>query len=116
MSSAGVPAVRVLDVLAAAGDGIVLHDWPDSLTVWIDAQFRDLPTQIRQELQVWIDVLRHGTPRRRARPRRTTFARAPRSPSEFVNPRASGFDAFYCHPGVEGAHEKQGLGKVAFMR
>ena len=75
MSSAGVPAVRVLDVLAAAGDGIVLHDWPDSLTVWIDAQFRDLPTQIRQELQVWIDVLRHGTPRRRARPRRTTFAR-----------------------------------------
>ena len=75
MSSAGVPTVRVLDVLAAAGDGIVRRDRPDSLTVWIDAQFRDLPTQIRQELQVWIDVLRQGTPRRRARPRRTTFAR-----------------------------------------
>ena len=26
-------------------------------------------------LQVWIDVLLEGTPRRRARPRRTTFAR-----------------------------------------
>ena len=44
MSSAGVPAVRVLDVLTAAGDGIVLQDRPDSLTVWIDAQFKDLPT------------------------------------------------------------------------
>lgn len=75
MSSAGVPAVRVLDVLTAAGDGIVLQDRPDTLTVWIDAQFKDLPTKIRQELQVWIDVLRQGTPRRRARPRRTTFAR-----------------------------------------
>jgi len=75
MSYAGVPAVRVLDVLTAAGDGIVLQDRPDSLTVWIDAQFKDLPAQIRQELQVWIDVLRQGTPRRRARPRRTTFAR-----------------------------------------
>lgn len=75
MSSAGVPAVRVLDVLTAAGDGIVVQDGPDSLTVWIDAKFRDLPTQMRQELQVWIDVLRHGTGRRRARPRRTVFAR-----------------------------------------
>ena len=75
MSSAGVPAVRVLDVLTAAGDGIVAQDRPDSLTVWIDAQFKDLPAQIRQELQVWIDVLRQGTPRRRARSRRTTFAR-----------------------------------------
>lgn len=75
MSSAGIPAVRVLDVLTAAGDGIVLQDRPDSLTVWIDAQFKDLPTQIREELQAWIDVLRQGTPRRRARPRRTTFAR-----------------------------------------
>jgi hypothetical protein len=79
----------VLDVLTAAGDGIVAQDRPDSLTVWIDAQFKDLPAQIRQELQVWIDVLREGTPRRRARPRRTTFARParhstrswPRSPS-----------------------------------
>jgi hypothetical protein len=75
MSSAGVPAVRVLDVLTAAGDGIVAQDRPDPLTVWIDAQFQDLPTQLRQELQVWIDVLRQGTPRRRARPRRTSFAR-----------------------------------------
>jgi hypothetical protein len=75
MSYSGVPAVRVLDVLTAAGDGIVVQDRPDSLTVWIDAQFKDLPPQIRQELQVWIDVLREGTPRRRARSRRTTFAR-----------------------------------------
>ena len=75
MSTAGVPAVRVLDVLTAAGEAIVVQDRPDSLTVWIDAQFQDLPTQIRQELQVWIDVLRRGTPRRRARSRRTAFAR-----------------------------------------
>ena len=53
--------MRVLDVLTAAGDGIVLQDRPDSLTVWIDAQFKDLPPQIRQALQVWIDVLREGT-------------------------------------------------------
>ena len=33
----------------------------------------------------------------------------PKPPSEFVNPQASGFDAFYCHPGVEGAHEKGGV-------
>ncbi len=45
MSSAGVPAMRVLDVLTAAGEGIVLQDRPDSLTGWIDAQFKP-PTSV----------------------------------------------------------------------
>jgi hypothetical protein len=30
-------------------------------------------------------------------------------PSAFVNPRRIGFDAFYCMPGIEGAHEKGGV-------
>lgn len=68
-----VPGVRVLEVLATAGDGLLLDDRPDSLGVWIDEKFRDLPPQMRDELQAWIDVLRTGTPRQRARPRATVF-------------------------------------------
>ncbi|MFE4824145.1 hypothetical protein ACFRFU_48955 [Streptomyces sp. NPDC056704] len=30
-------------------------------------------------------------------------------PSEFANPRTFGFDAFYCVPGEDGAHEKGGV-------
>ena len=30
-------------------------------------------------------------------------------PSEFVNSRETGFDAFYCMPGIEGAHEMGGV-------
>lgn len=70
-----VPGLRVLEVLTAAADGLVVEDRPDSLTVWIDKQFAALPPSMRQELQAWIDVLRQGTPRRRARPRRTVFKR-----------------------------------------
>jgi hypothetical protein len=73
MSPHGVPGLRVLEVLFAAGDNLVVDDRTDSLTMWIDTKFGRLPPQIRDELDAWITVLRHGTPRRQARPRVTTF-------------------------------------------
>jgi hypothetical protein len=73
MSPHGVPGLRVLEVLFAAGDDLVVDDRTDSLTVWIDAKFASLPPRMRDELDTWITVLRHGTPRRRARPRITVF-------------------------------------------
>jgi hypothetical protein len=73
MSPHGVPGLRVLEVLFAAGDDLVVDDRTDSLTVWIDAKFASLPPRIRDELDAWITVLRHGAPRRRARPRITAF-------------------------------------------
>ncbi|MER5326901.1 hypothetical protein [Streptosporangium roseum] len=73
MSPHGVPGLRVLEVLFAAGNDLVVDDRTDSLTVWIDAKFASLPPRMRDELDAWITVLRHGTPRRRARPRITAF-------------------------------------------
>jgi hypothetical protein len=75
LSPHGVPALRVIEVLTGIGEGVLLDDRPDSLSVWIDDQFRCLPSGIREELQVWIDVMRQGSPRRRPRPRRTVFTR-----------------------------------------
>jgi hypothetical protein len=38
-------------------------------------------------------------------------------PSELLNSRASRFHAFYCLPGLEGAHEKGGVeGEVGYFR
>jgi hypothetical protein len=73
MSPHGVPGLRVLEVLFAAGDSLMVDNRTDSLTAWIDTKFSRLPPQIRDELDAWITVLRHGTPRRQARPRVTTF-------------------------------------------
>ncbi|MGN9912741.1 hypothetical protein ACTMTJ_34925 [Phytohabitans sp. LJ34] len=73
MSPHGVPGLRVLEVLFAAGDDLVVDDRTDSLTVRIDAKFASLPPRMRDELDAWITVLRHGTARRRARPRITAF-------------------------------------------
>lgn len=73
MSPHGVPGLRVLEVLTAAGDGLVVDDRPDSLAVWIEQKFQALPLAMREELRAWIDVLRQGTPRRKARPRVTAF-------------------------------------------
>jgi hypothetical protein len=73
LSPHGVPALRVLEVLTSAGDGLVTDDRPNSLEVWVAQKFADLPPTMREELHAWIDVLRRGTPRRRARPRATVF-------------------------------------------
>ena len=73
MSPHGVPGLRVLEVLTAAGDNLIVDDRPDSLAVWIEEKFRTLPPTMRDELHAWIDVLRQGTPRRQARPRNTVF-------------------------------------------
>jgi hypothetical protein len=71
MSPYGIPAARVLGVLAALGDDMVIDDRPDCLDEWVQDAFGDLPPRIRGELQTWIDVLRGGTPRRRPHPRST---------------------------------------------
>ncbi len=75
LSPHGVPGLRVIEILAESGEGVLVEDRPDSLTIWIGTQFGCLPTRIRAELQVWINALRHGTPRRRARHRDTVLAR-----------------------------------------
>ena len=75
LSPAGVPGLRVLEVLTSLDGDVVVEDRPGSLTVWINDQVRDLPPQMRQELDVWITVLRDGTPRRRALHRSTVSAR-----------------------------------------
>lgn len=75
MSPVGIPGLRVLEVLTSLDRDVVVEDRSDSLTVWIDDQVRGLPTQMRQELEAWITVLRKGTPRRRALHRSTVSAR-----------------------------------------
>ena len=69
-----VPTRRVLEVLSLV-EGLLVDDRPDALTRHIDAQFAELSTPMRQELQVWIDMLRHGGPRCRAHPEMTTRTR-----------------------------------------
>jgi hypothetical protein len=90
MSAHGVPTVRVLQVLAAAGDGLIIEDRPDSLAIWIDQAFAGLPPRIRQELDVWVGVLRDGTTRRRARPRATVITRLAAA-RPFLLERATGY-------------------------
>jgi hypothetical protein len=39
------------------------------------------------------------------------------SPSELLNSRETGLDAFYCQPGIGGAHEKGGVeGQIGWFR
>jgi hypothetical protein len=75
LSSRQIPSRRVLEVLGITVDGLLVHDRPDALTVLIDTQFAELPSPMRQKLQTWIDILRHGGPRRRARPEMTVRTR-----------------------------------------
>jgi len=53
-----IPAGHVIDVLDQAG--ALLDDRPGSLTVWLQEQISGFPSQIRAELEVWIDVMRSG--------------------------------------------------------
>lgn len=76
LSPLQIPTRRMLHVLHTADvDRLLLDDHADSLTVLIDDRFADLPAQLRQELQVWVGVLRHGDSRRRARPEATVRTR-----------------------------------------
>ena len=59
MSPHGVPGLRVLEVLFAAGDDLVDDDRTDSLAVWIDAKFASLPPRTRDELEPVVKVLFH---------------------------------------------------------
>ena len=54
---------------------------------------------------------------RKAQSRRTIREFAHSRPSELLNSRETGLDAFYCQPGIEGAHEKGGVeGQVGYFR
>lgn len=60
---------RVLDVLNELG---LLHDdRPDVLGAWIDKRLAGVAPAIRREAQAWIDILRHGAPRRPPRKQAT---------------------------------------------
>lgn len=75
LGAARIPVLRLTEVFTIAGDGFLIEDLPDSLTVWITDQLADLPPQMRHELQAWIAVLRGENPRRPARERATIVAR-----------------------------------------
>ena len=64
-----MPFPHIADALAGAG--VLDDDRPDTLATWLDEQLAGLPAQIRAELDAWLDVRRHGGPRRRPRSRQT---------------------------------------------
>lgn len=66
-----MPANHVLEVFE--GLDIFLDDRPDSLDAWCEEHLSFLAPGVRSELDAWIDILRHGTPRRRPRARATVI-------------------------------------------
>jgi hypothetical protein len=64
-----MPFPHIADVLDAVG--VLDDDRPDTLAAWLDEQLAGLPAQIRAELDAWLELRRHGGPRRRPRSRRT---------------------------------------------
>ena len=64
-----MPFPHMADVLAAVG--VLDDDRPDTLAAWLDEQLAGLPAQIRAELDAWLELRRHGGPRRQPRSRRT---------------------------------------------
>jgi hypothetical protein len=81
LSTRNMPFPHIADVLAAAG--VLEDDRPDTLAAWLDEQLAGLPAQIRAELDAWLNVRRHGGPRRRPRSRQT-IARDVRAIGSFL--------------------------------
>jgi hypothetical protein len=69
LTARNMPFPHIIDVLAAVG--VLADDRPDTLAIWLDEQLAGLPAQIRDELDAWLSLRRHGGPRRRPRSRRT---------------------------------------------
>jgi hypothetical protein len=69
LSTRTMPFPHIVDVLARVG--VLDDDRPDTLAAWLDQQFAGLPAQIRAELDAWLDIRRHGGPRRSPRSRQT---------------------------------------------
>ncbi|WP_164496160.1 hypothetical protein [Streptomyces sp. ADI95-16] len=65
LTHTAVPANHVLEVFEELD--IFLDDRPDALDAWCEEHLSFLASDVRTELDAWIDVLRHGTPRRRPR-------------------------------------------------
>lgn len=64
-----MPANHVLEVF----EELDIFDRPDSLDAWCEKHLSFLASDVRAELDVWIAILRHGTPRRRPRARATVI-------------------------------------------
>lgn len=71
LTHTAVPANHVLEVFEELD--VFLDDRPDSLNAWCEEHLSFLASDVRTELDVWIDTLRHGTPRRRPRARATVI-------------------------------------------
>lgn len=72
LSAIESPVRPTLEALAAAG--MLVDDRRPALLRWADSQIADLPEQIREELGLWIEVMRSGNPtppRRRPRSENT---------------------------------------------
>lgn len=69
LTHTAVPASHVLEVFEEVD--IFLDDRPDALDAWCAEHLSFLAADVRSELDVWIDILRRGTPRRRPRARAT---------------------------------------------
>ena len=67
LTHTAMPANHVLEVFEDLE--IFLDDRPDSLDAWCETHFASLAPDIRAELDIWINILRHGTSRRRPRAR-----------------------------------------------
>ncbi|MFJ6722918.1 hypothetical protein [Streptomyces sp. NPDC091259] len=71
LTHTAVPASHVLEVFEELD--IFLDDRPDSLDAWCEEHLSFLVPEIRSELDAWIEIMRHGTPRRRPRARSTVI-------------------------------------------
>lgn len=59
LSTIGLPARTVADVLAEAG--MLEDDRVPALVRWFEAKVAGLPADMQSELRVWLDVRRHGS-------------------------------------------------------
>lgn len=68
LQAVGLPSTPVIAVLAEAG--LLDDDRVPSIVTWFERTIADLPSDVRDELRVWFDVLHRGSaipPRRRPR-------------------------------------------------
>lgn len=69
LTHTAVPASHVLEVFEDLE--IFLDDRPDALDTWCTEHLASLAADIRAELDTWVKILRHGTPRRGPRAQAT---------------------------------------------
>ncbi|WP_204073720.1 hypothetical protein [Planotetraspora phitsanulokensis] len=85
-----LPVERVCDVLEEIG--LLIDDRAAALDLWLDRALSGLASGIRSDVLIWINELRHGTPRRRPRQERTIHAAVP-----YVRPLLEHWSQSYDH-------------------